>query len=153
MEPLLRHTLATLSYRLGKVLRDTPDEFAAYPEGESQTADKILAHIGDLLDWALTMVNGEQKWQNSTPLPWQQEIARFYASLAALDVRVAEIGAGASTQERLFQGPIADALTHTGQLAMMRRLAGLKMPGENYYIADIVAGRVGPEQTPPRRVF
>lgn len=137
MEPLLRHTLATLSYRLGKVLRDTPDEFANYPQGDPQTSGKILAHVGDLLDWALSMVNGAQKWQNSTPLPWQEEITRFHAALAALDARIAEVGAGEASEERLFQGPIADALTHTGQLAMMRRLAGCPMKGENYYVADI----------------
>ena len=150
---MLRHTLATLSYRLGKVLRDTPPEFSGFPEGDPQTAGKILAHIGDLMDWALSMVNGEQKWYNSTPLPWPDEIARFYASIAALDARLAEVGAGGSSEERLFQGPIADALTHTGQLAMMRRLAGVKMTGENYYIADIAVGCVGPDQAAPRRVF
>jgi hypothetical protein len=153
MEPLLRHTLATLSYRLGKVLRDAPEEFASYPEGDTQTAGKIVAHIGDLMEWALTMVNGESKWHDSQPLPWKEEINRFYVAIAALDTRIAEIGVGSASAERLFQGPIADALTHTGQLAMMRRHGGMKMGGENYYVADIATGRVGPDQTMPRRVF
>ena len=153
MEALLRHTLATLSYRLGKVLRDTPETFATYPDGETQCAGKILAHVGDLMEWALSMVNGKPEWHDSAPLAWPDEIARFYQAIGALDARLTEIGAGASTPEKLFQGPIADALTHTGQLAMLRRQAGIKMKGENYYVADVAAGRVGPEQTPPRREF
>ena len=153
METLLRHTLATLAYRLGKVLRDTPETFGGYPEGDPQTAGKILAHVGDLMDWAVTMVDGKPAWTDSAPLPWQEEIARFYRTLGAFDARLAEVGAGASTAEKLFQGPIADALTHTGQLAMLRRLAGLKMKGENYYQADVTVGRVGPAQTVPRREF
>src|SRR3954451_21827960 len=109
MEPLLRHSLATLNYRLGKVLRDAPEEFANYPEGAEQNAGRILAHVGDLLDWALSIVNGAQRWQNSTPLAWHDEISRFDAALAALDRRIAEVGAGSAEAERLFQGPIADA--------------------------------------------
>ncbi len=153
METLLRHTLATLAYRLGKVLRDTPETFASFPEGQTQCAGKILAHVGDLMDWAASMVDGKPAWTDSAPLPWQEEIARFYRTLGAFDARLAEVGAGASTAEKLFQGPIADALTHTGQLAMLRRLAGLKMKGENYYQADVTVGRVGPAQTAPRREF
>jgi len=152
-EQLLRHTLATLVYRLGKVLRDTPASFADYPPGDERNAGHILAHICDLMDWALTLVEGRQAWKDSVPLPWHEEIARFYAAVGALDARVAASGTGNATAEGLFQGPIADALTHTGQLAMMRRLAGVKMKGENYHKADISAGRVGPEQTPPRREF
>ncbi len=150
---LLRHSLATLSYRLGKVLRDTSAEFASHPEGDPQNAVKVLAHIGDLMEWSLSMVDGHSKWHDSAPLAWRDEIARFYASISALDAKLAEIGAGGSTPEKLFQGPISDALTHVGQLAMMRRQAGIKMSGENYYVAEIVAGRVGPEQAIPRRVF
>ena len=105
------------------------------------------------MDWAASMVDGKPAWTDSAPLPWQEEIARFYRTLGAFDARLAEVGAGASTAEKLFQGPIADALTHTGQLAMLRRLAGLKMKGENYYQADVTVGRVGPAQTAPRREF
>jgi hypothetical protein len=150
---LLRHSLATLCYRLTKVLRDAPAEFAAYPEGDAQNAGKVLAHIGDLMDWALSLINGQMRWQDSTPLPWPDEIARVYRAMEALDARLAESGAGMASEERLFQGPIADALTHTGQLAMMRRLAGLKIKGENYYKADIRTGQVGAEQAAPRAEF
>lgn len=152
-DQLLRHTLATLVYRLGKVLRDTPASFADYPAGDDHNAGRILTHIGDLMDWALTLIEGRQVWKDSTPLPWQEEIARFYTAVGALDARIAATGTGAATAAELFQGPIADALTHTGQLAMMRRLAGVKMKSENYHRAEIVTGRVGPEQTAPRREF
>jgi len=152
-DQLLRHTLATLAYRLGKVLRDTPESFADYPPGDERTAGRILAHVGDLMDWALTLIEGRQAWKDSTPLPWHEEIARFYAAVGALDARIAASGTGDATAAEIFQGPIADALTHTGQLAMMRRLAGVKMKGENYHRAEIITGRVGPEQTAPRREF
>jgi hypothetical protein len=140
MVPFLRHTLATLSYRLEKALRDAPEGFAGYPDGDPQNAAKVLAHIGDLFDWALSMVQGAQKWHNSTPLPWSQEVDRVRAAIAAFDRELATSGLGAADGLRLFQGPIADALTHTGQLAMMRRLAGCKISGENYYVADIKVG-------------
>jgi hypothetical protein len=163
-----RHALATLSYRLGKVLRDAPDSFrdffvpvhdaapptaAGGPEGAERTAGRILAHIGDLMDWALSMVENRTAWKDSQPLVWKEEVARFYAAIGALDDQIAAGGLGASNAEQLFQGPIADALTHTGQLAMMRRLAGVKMKGENYYKAEITTGRVGPDQVAPKREF
>ena len=154
MELPIRHTLATLAYRLGKVLRDTPAEFRDYRCAETaRTPGQILAHIGDLMDWALTLVEGRQAWQNSMPLPWEQEIARFYRVIAALDQRIAGHGLGAVSAGRLFQGAIADSLTHTGQIALLRRMAGIPMRGENYYVAEITAGRVGPEQAAPRAEF
>jgi len=154
MENLLRHTLATLAYRLGKVLRDVPADFGSFQPGSGvKTPVEILSHIGDLMDWALTLVEGRQAWHDAEPLPWPDAVARFYRSLAALDACVAEKGAGATTVEKLFQGPIADALTHTGQIAILRRMAGCPVKGENYAVAEIVAGRTGPEQSAPRREF
>ncbi len=118
-----------------------------------KTPEQILAHIGDLFDWALSIAEGAQKWNNSTPLPWDEEVARFFAAVKRLDDYLASDAPIDTTPERLFQGAIADALTHVGQLAMMRRIAGCPIKGENYYQADIVAGRVGAEQTAPRREF
>jgi hypothetical protein len=150
----IRHTLATLAYRLGKVLRDTPSEFRDFRGSETvRTPGQILAHIGDLMDWALAQVESRKEWRDSTPLEWDREIARFFATLKALDSRIAAQGLGGVSAEKLFQGAIGDAFTHTGQLAMLRRLAGIPMRGENYAAADIVAGRVGPEQAPPRAEF
>lgn len=150
----IRHALATLAYRLGKVLRDTPSEFRDFRAAETmRTPGEILAHIGDLMDWALAQVEGRKDWHNSTPLAWEQEIARFFAAMQALDRRIAEHGPGPANAERLFQSAIADAFTHTGQIAMLRRMAGIPVRGENYAAADIEAGRVGPEQAAPRAEF
>jgi len=150
---LLRHTLATLAYRAGKALRGAPPEFAAFrADSTSRTPAEILAHMGDLFDWALSIANGKQAWHDSVPLAWDQEVARFFAALEAFDARVAQ-GPMNESLERLFQGPVADALTHTGQIAMLRRMAGCPFRGENYFVADIAAGRVGLEQAAPRREF
>lgn len=149
-----RHALATLAYRLGKVLRDTPPEFGDFAvAGSGRTPGQILAHIGDLMDWALTQVEGRQAWQNSEPLPWPQEIARFFSAIEKLDQGLAAQDTNAVTAEKLFQGPIADALTHTGQIALLRRMAGYPVRPENYSVAEIVAGRVGAQQAAPRREF
>ncbi len=113
--PLLRHTLATVAYRGGKAIRGVSPgfpEFHASPT--SRTPAQILGHIGDLFDWALSIANGKQAWNNSTPLPWDQESARFFAALEAFDKRLASEAPPACPVEKLFQGPIADALTHIG---------------------------------------
>ena len=150
----IRHALATLSYRLGKVLRATPAEFRDFRAAEgTRTPGEILAHIGDLMDWALAQVEGRKAWRDSTPLTWEQEIARFFQAIEAWDQRIGEHGLGAASAEKLFQSAIADALTHTGQIALLRRMAGIAVRPENYAAADIAAGRVGPEQTPPRAEF
>ena len=151
---MLRHTLAALAYRAAKVLRDAPPEFATFSSGAGgKTPAEILAHMGDLFDWALTLAEGRQAWHDSRPLAWSDEVARFFAALGRLDAYLASGQRLAETPERLFQGPVADALTHTGQLAMLRRMAGCPMKGENYHVADIEAGRTGLEQSAPRREF
>ncbi len=151
---LLRHTVATLAYRGGKTLRGAPAEFAGYRSSpDARTPAEILAHIGDLLDWALSLADGRQAWRDSPPLAWDQGSARFFAALEAFDQRLAADAPLGAPPEKLFQGPIADALTHVGQLAMLRRMAGSPMRGENYFQAEIVAGRVGAEQAAPRKEF
>src|SRR5208282_6020081 len=151
---LLRHTVATVAYRGGKALRGAPQSFAAFTlSGSPRTPANILAHMGDLFDWALSMARGEPAWRNSQPLTWDAEIARFFNSLKKFDDYLASPEPLHSPADGLFQGPIADALTHVGQLAMLRRLAGCPIKGENYFKADIAAGRVGPEQSAPRREF
>ena len=150
----LRHTVATVAYRGGKAIRGAPASFASYSaDGSPRTPAKILAHIGDLLDWALSQAKGAEAWTDSTPLEWEREIDRFFASVARFDDFLASDTPLAMPHERIFQGAIADALTHVGQLAMLRRLAGAKIKGENYSRAEIVAGRVGAEQSAPRREF
>jgi len=149
---MLRHTVATLAYRGGKAVRGAPAEFASFA-GAVRTPGQILAHIGDLLDWALSMADGRPAWQDSPPLAWDAGSARFFTALEALDKRLASGDPLKVPAEKLFQGPIADALTHVGQIAMLRRLAGSPMPGENYYEADIATGRVGPDQAAPKVEF
>jgi hypothetical protein len=154
MRDLLRQTVATLAYRAGKALRGAPTTFSDFSVGpSSRTPGQILAHMCDLLDWGLTMANGNEKWNVSSPAPWERDSARFHAGLDAFDKRLASADELGVSEYQLFQGPIADALTHTGQLTMLRRLAGAPVRGENYARADIVLGRLGSTQTAPRREF
>jgi hypothetical protein len=151
---LLRHTLATVAYRGGKAIRDAPASFAAFRVAPgTRTPAQILAHIGDLFDWAFSLADGQQVWHDSTPLPWAEESARFFAALKRFDDRLASDAPLGCPAEKLFQGPVADALTHVGQLTMLRRLASAPIRGENYYKADIAAGRVGPAQSAPKVEF
>lgn len=151
---LLRHTVATLAYRGGKALRGAPAGFEGFRAGDTtRTPGQILAHIGDLLDWALSKANGAERWHNSRPLPWEKGSERFFAALKAFDARLGSPKRLACSPEELFQAPIADALTHVGQISMLRRLAGAPVRGENYAKARIEAGRVGPKQPPARFEF
>lgn len=150
----LRHTLATLAYRAEKVLRDAPSEFADFRVGHtSRTPSEIVAHLGDLLEWALGLAQGQHQWHPVPAMPWNDACARFFAALDRLETYLGTNEPLGWSAEQLFQGPIADALTHTGQLAMLRRLAGVPVRGENYAKADIVAGRVGREQASERVEF
>jgi hypothetical protein len=151
---LLRHTLSTLAYRAGKTLRGAPESFATFAASESgRKPASILAHMGDLFDWALSIVQGKQAWHDSEPLAWTQEVERFFKTLKAFDDYLASDAALDASPEKLFQGPVADALTHTGQIAILRRMAGCPIRAENYFRAEIVAGRVGHDQTPPAQEF
>ena len=151
---LLRHALATVAYRVGKALRGAPETFTNFETGQlPRTPASILAHMGDLYDWALSMARGEQKWHDSQPLEWNREVERFFAALKKFDDYLAAPEAVHVPLEKLFQGPVADSLTHVGQIAMLRRLARCPMKGENYYVAEIATGRVGLEQAAPRREF
>ena len=151
---LLRHTLATVAYRGGKALRGSPDHFGTFHIGDkTRTPAQILAHVGDLFDWALSIAEGEQAWHDSRPLPWNAEVDRFFSALGKFDDYLASAEPLHGSAEGLFQGPVADALHHIGQIAMLRRLAGSPILGENYFKADIAAGRVGLNQAVPRREF
>jgi len=151
---LLRHTLATLAYRGARAFYEAPAEFADFRAGaSSRTPGQILAHMGDLLDWALTLADGKEAWHNSPPLAWEQGTGRFFSALETLDKRLASETPPACSPEKLFQGPVADALTHVGQIAMLRRLAASPVRGENYFQAEITGGRVGREQPKPKVEF
>ena len=151
---LLRHSLATLAYRAAKALRGAPESFGAFRVADAtRTPAQILAHIGDLLDWALAMAAGRPAWHDSAPLPWAQEVARFFEALRRFDDYLSSGRPLGESERKLFQAPIADALTHVGQISMLRRLAGSPVKGESYLKANIVVGRVGPDQAPAKREF
>jgi hypothetical protein len=151
---LLRHSVATLAYRGGKTLRGAPEGFSGFRAFETtRTPGQVLAHIGDLLDWALSISQGTQEWRNSNPQSWEFDSQRFFAALAAFDSYLASGEPLGASVEKLFQGPIADAFTHVGQIAILRRMAEAPVRAENYFRAEIVAGRVGPDQAAPKREF
>jgi hypothetical protein len=151
---LLRHTVATLAYRGGKALRGAPHGFAEFRAGETtRTPGQILAHVDDLLDWGLSLAKGAQKWQNSEPLPWDKGSDRFFTALGALDAYLASDAPLGCPAEKLLQAPLADSLTHIGQISMLRRMAGAPVRAENYFKAEIVAGRVSAEQAAPKMEF
>ena len=149
---LLRHMLATIAYRTVRALEDSTPAFAAYA-GAGKRPDQILAHMGDLFDCALSMFAGQPLWQNSAALDWDAEQLRFFGSLRRFDEFLAGTEELHAPMERLAQGPVADALTHVGQLAMLRRMAGTPTRGENFYVASIATGQTGPEQPGPVKTF
>lgn len=150
----LRHTLATLAYRAEKALRDTPPGFADLQVSpDARTALAIVGHMGDLMEWAGRMARGEKRWDAVAPASWTEAIDRFYRGVAALDAALAQALPEGLRPEVIFQGPVADALTHVGQLTMMRRAAGAPVRGENYARAPIGVGRVGREQDAVRSEF
>jgi hypothetical protein len=149
---LLRHTLAALAYRAARALDGAPDSFAGFA-GAGRMPVQILAHMGDLFDWALTAAVGKEQWNARRPSQWKQEKQRFFESLGAFDAFLASGGEVKAPIERLLQGPVADALTHVGQLAMMRRLSGSPIHGENFYLAAVAVGQVRAAQPAPVQPF
>jgi len=150
----LRHILATIAYRGAKAVRNAGPGFADYrPAETSRTPAKILAHVADLMDWGLAMSDGRREWHDSVPLAWEKECERFFTALKKFDDYLASGKPLEVSAEKLFQSAIADALTHIGQIAMLRRMAGVPIKGENYYVAEITVGRVGADQAAPRKEF
>jgi hypothetical protein len=143
----LRHTVAVLAYRAAKVLRDAPASFGTYSRSDGgRLPVQTLAHMGDLFDWALSMAEGHEVWVNAAPLEWPAEIARFFDALQRFDDYLASDLPLGRTTEELFAGPVADALIHTGQLSLLRRMAGHPVKGENYSRAQIEIGFLSLDQ-------
>lgn len=149
---LLRHAVATVAYRAVRAIEGAPEGFGGFA-GCGRTPAQILAHMGDLFDWALSMARGEERWRSAAPLSWAEEEQRFFRALEAFDGHLALPERIHAPEESLLQGPVADALTHVGQLAMMRRLAGTPAWSENYSVAKITAGRAGADQPPAVKRF
>src|SRR5688572_4908257 len=149
----VRHLSATLAYRAAKVLRDPPSGFATTAFGTATRRPvQIVAHMADLMTWAVTLARGEYTWKAEGSDDWDVEVRRFFTSLETLD-REVDNSAFSGSLEKLIQGPLADALTHVGQLAMLRGMAGDPIRPESYARAEIVAGRVGMAQAPARAEF
>ena len=151
---LLRHSVATIAYRAGKIIRDAPPGYVDFDAGQKcRTPVQLLAHIGDLFEWALSMVKGQPAWNAARPQPWADEVQRFFDCLKRFDDYLASAQPLHASPDKLLQGPLADTLTHVGQLAILRRLAGVPIRGENYYRADISTGRVGQDQPAAKLEF
>ena len=152
--PVLRHLVATLAYRASKVLRDAPPSFSANSFGEATRRPVlIVAHLADLIAWAVTLAQGQYVWKAEGTNDWNTEVKRFFANLETLDRELVTAGTFEGSVEKLVQGPLADALTHVGQLAMLRGMTGHPVKPESYARAAIVAGRVGLDQAAPGREF
>ncbi len=152
--PLLRRIVATLAYRAAKVLRDPPPEFGSMQATPvTRRPVEIVAHMGDLMAWALSLAQGNSVWKAAGSDDWAVEVRRLFDGLAALDAALALDGPFNGSAEQLIQGPMADALTHTGQLAMLRGMVGTPVKPESYARAEIIVGRVGLDQAAPRREF
>ncbi len=143
---VLRHMVATVAYRGGIAVLDARESFSSFRAQETtRTPGEILAHIGDLLEGSLHLVKGEMVYLTSTPLPWKDEVKRFFTAVKAFDVYLASDAPLACPVEKLVQGPIGDALTHVGQIVMLRRISGNPIRSAAYFTAEIVAGEVNQE--------
>jgi len=138
----LRHLLATVAYRGAVAIANEPENFAEFRvHEETRTPGELLAHIGDLLEGSLHLSKGKLVYLTSAPLPWNEEVARFSSAVKQLDSYLASESIIACPVEKLIQGPIADALTHVGQIVMLRRIAGRPVQSGGYFEAEIVPGK------------
>ncbi len=148
---LLRHFLAALAYRTQKALRGAPESFGSFSAGtETRTPAELVRHMTSVLGYARTFFLGGQ--YRPEPLPTlSAEVTRFHEMIEDLATHMEKETPfqGGMTAERLLQGPFSDAMTHAGQLAMLRRLAGIPVAPENFIVADIDVSRLGPDQAAP----
>jgi hypothetical protein len=139
---VLRHMVATVAYRGGLAVGDAPESFALFKAHEAtRTPEEILAHIGDLFEGSLHLAKGEMVYLTPNPLPWTEELERFFGAVKTFDSYLASDAPLACPVEKLVQGPVGDALTHVGQIVMLRRMAGIPIRSEGYFTAEIVAGK------------
>ena len=147
---LLQHFLAALAYRTQKALRGAPSEFGDFRAGHQiRTPAQLVRHMTSVLGYARTFFIGGRYWPEALPA-LQDEVARFHEMVEDL---AGHIGSAESwpevSEEQLLQGPLADAMTHAGQLALLRRMAGTPVAPENFVVADITAKRLGIDQAEP----
>lgn len=138
--------VATVAYRGGIAVSGAPEDFAVFRINEDVRAPgEILAHIGDLLEGSLYLLKGELVYLTSPPLPWGEEVSRFFSAAERLDSYLASDAPLACPVEKLIQGPVGDALTHVGQIVILRRVAGSPIRAESYFTAEIIPGVVREE--------
>lgn len=149
---LLRHFLAALAYRTQKALHDAPKDFGSFHAGKKiRTPHELVSHMDSVIGYACTFYAGGMYQAPEFP-DFNDAIKHFHQKLVDLSHHL-EIGTEMEgmTAERLLQGPLSDAMTHAGQLALLRRLAGSPVPPENFVYADIRVDNPGPEQPQPVR--
>lgn len=140
---LLRHLLATLEFRGGLAITDAPEDFTSFRAGATtRSAGEILAHIGDLIEGSLYLMKGEFVYLETPPQAWADDVKRFFAAITAFDLYLVSDAPLMQPLEKIVQGPLADALTHVGQIVLLRRLAGKPIAAESYFAAEIKAGAV-----------
>jgi hypothetical protein len=147
---LLVHFLAALAYRTQKALRDAPPEFASFRVApKARTPHELVRHMDSVLGYARTFFAGGN-YRAPSLSDFRDAVNHFHETLADL-ARHIQQGSELTeiTPEALLQGPLSDAMTHAGQLAMLRRLAGSPVPPENFVFADIRPDNLGPAQPPP----
>lgn len=151
---LLRHALATLVYRAEKTLAAPPAEFAELRIApDARTPLQLVGHLGDVLEWAFELCEGRWTWKAASLGAWDADVQRFRAAAERLDARLADAAPLGHPATQIFQGPIADAFTHVGQLALLRRLAGAPVRPESFARAEIRAGNLAHDPDAPRREF
>jgi hypothetical protein len=143
---LLRHLVATVAFRAKVAISGARPDFSTFRIDETvRTPGEILAHLGDLLEGSLVLLKGEFIVLNSAPLAWEDEARRFFSAVKELDSYLASDSPLAQPVEKITQGPIADALTHVGQIIMLRRAAGYPVKSESYFTAEIIPGYIDVE--------
>ena len=139
---LLRHAVATLAYRARKPLKDAPEEMDAARLCEGgMSGREVVDHMSDVLLWGAGHVSGNPRWATANSPTWEMACDRFWTALAGFDL-IIDTHAEDCPVDRILQGPVADCLTHVGQLATLRRMAGAPIEPENYFKAEIEAGHV-----------
>lgn len=143
---LFRHLVASLAFRAKTAVSGAPPYFADYKISETiRTPGEILAHMGDLLEGSLVLMKGEFISLDSTPLAWEEEVTRFFSAVKKFDSYLASDAPLNQPIEKITQGPIADALTHVGQILMLRRAAGVPVESDGYFAAEIIPGEIDVE--------
>ncbi len=148
---MLRHFLAAIAYRTQKALRGAPPEFPDFdPGNQVRTPAELLGHMTSLMGYAVTLFEGgSYPFRPERLATWDDEVVRFHAKLEEVAGHLERGSPLSISHQQLLQGPLADTMTHVGQLAMLRRLAASPVAPENFIRADVRAERLGPEQPEP----